>query len=95
MKGNLRSIGYSTVLLEMSYPSTTKCHTKSKLIEFNPFSLHECLRKRLHNHKMICYNNLTPTVPLRIGERGGSVVECRTPEREVGGWKPTAAVLCP
>ena len=34
------------------------------------------------------------TVPRR-GERGGSVVECRTPEREVGGSKPTAAVLCP
>ena len=32
---------------------------------------------------------------LKIGERGGSVVECRTPEREVGGSKPTAAVLCP
>ena len=30
-----------------------------------------------------------------IWERGGSVVECRTPEREVGGSKPTAAVLCP
>ena len=30
-----------------------------------------------------------------IGERGGSVVECRTPEREVGGSKPTVAVLCP
>ena len=30
-----------------------------------------------------------------IGERGGSVVECRTPEREVGGSRPTAAVLCP
>ena len=29
------------------------------------------------------------------GERGGSVVECRTPEREVRGSKPTAAVLCP
>ena len=29
------------------------------------------------------------------GERGGSVVACRTPEREVGGSKPTAAVLCP
>ena len=29
------------------------------------------------------------------GERGGSVVECRTPGREVGGSKPTAAVLCP
>ena len=23
------------------------------------------------------------------------MVECRTPEREVGGSKPTAAVLCP
>ena len=32
---------------------------------------------------------------LTLGERGGSVVECRTPEREVGGSKPTAAVLCP
>ena len=30
-----------------------------------------------------------------VGERGGSVVECRTPEREVGGSKSTAAVLCP
>ena len=29
------------------------------------------------------------------GEHSGSVVECRTPEREVGGSKPTAAVLCP
>ena len=31
----------------------------------------------------------------QTGERGGSVVECRTPEREVGGSIPTAAVLCP
>ena len=31
----------------------------------------------------------------KCGERGGSVVECRTPEREVRGSKPTAAVLCP
>ena len=31
----------------------------------------------------------------QYGERGGSVVECRTPEREVGGSKPTAAMLCP
>ena len=28
------------------------------------------------------------------GERGGSVVECRTPEREVRGSRPTVAVLC-
>ena len=32
---------------------------------------------------------------IQVGERGGSVVECRTPEREVRGSKPTAAVLCP
>ena len=32
---------------------------------------------------------------LITGERGGSVVECRTPEREVRGSRPTAAVLCP
>ena len=31
----------------------------------------------------------------KYGERGGSVVECRTPELEVRGSKPTAAVLCP
>ena len=30
-----------------------------------------------------------------LGERGGSVVECQTPEREVRGSRPTAAVLCP
>ena len=29
------------------------------------------------------------------GERGGSVVECPTPEWEVRGSRPTAAVLCP
>ena len=33
--------------------------------------------------------------PQKCWERGGSVVECRTPEREVRGSKPTAAVLCP
>ena len=30
-----------------------------------------------------------------MGERGGSVVECRTQEREVRGSRPTVAVLCP
>ena len=37
----------------------------------------------------------TVRIPLKYGERGGSVVECRTPEREVRGSRPTAAVLCP
>ena len=35
------------------------------------------------------------SAPFLHGERGGSVVECRTPEREVRGSRPTAAVLCP
>ena len=34
-------------------------------------------------------------ITFKRGERGGSVVECRTPEREVRGSRPTAAVLCP
>ena len=33
-------------------------------------------------------------LPQNGGERGGSVVECRTQEREVLGSKPTTAVLC-
>ena len=41
-------------------------------------------------------NNFTSSsLYLSQGERGGSVVECRTPEREVRGSRPTAAVLCP
>ena len=32
---------------------------------------------------------------IETGERGGSMVERRTPEREVGGSIPTSAVLCP
>ena len=40
--------------------------------------------------------SMSSTAPrLFTGERGGSVVECRTPEREVGGSRPTATVLCP
>ena len=40
-------------------------------------------------------SSLYQTLPsYAVGERGGSVVECRTPEREVGGSRPTAAVLC-
>ena len=38
---------------------------------------------------------LRKLITFRPRERGGSVVECRTPEWEVGGSKPTAAVLCP
>ena len=43
---------------------------------------------------MLCFeiDNVSPN---SVGERGGSVVECRTPEREVRGSRPTSAVLCP
>ena len=30
-----------------------------------------------------------------LGERGGSVIECRTPEREVRGSRSTPDMLCP
>ena len=40
------------------------------------------------------YESVWPDI-LPQGERGGSVVECRTPEREVRGSRPTSAVLCP
>ena len=41
------------------------------------------------------FHGLKGNNSFQLGERDGSVVECRTPEREVGGSKPTAAVLCP
>ena len=41
------------------------------------------------------FDNLLGYILSISGERGGSVVECRTPEREVQGSKSTAAVLCP
>ena len=47
-----------------------------------------------HCVNQISWGNFEPHSYV-FGERGGSVVECRTPEREVGGSKPTAAVLCP
>ena len=46
--------------------------------------LHSAIPSPLHDFKVKV-----------VGKPGGSVVECRTPEREVGGSKPAAAVLCP
>ena len=45
----------------------------------------------------ISMRNDRPSDLTRIENRdgGGSVVERRTPEREVEGSKPTSAVLCP
>ena len=48
-----------------------------------------------HAFKNCCHGDWNLLTNSRNGERGGSVVECRTPEREVRGSRPTAAVLCP
>ena len=48
----------------------------------------ECLKKYPHRP----YNGENG---VSTRERGGSVVACRIPKREVGGSRPTAAVLCP
>ena len=47
------------------------------------------------HRRLIVTTDIVESLGVVDGERGGSVVECRTPEREVGGSKPTAAVLCP
>ena len=59
-------------------------------------SFRQHLRVLLYNFDSFCpiLFKFTPHLDHQ-GERGGSVVECRTREREVGGSKPTAAVLCP
>ena len=59
----------------------------------------QVLAERLHVSKSVSSSRLRLSKyflsTLRLGERGGSVVECRTPEWEVRGSKPTAAMLCP
>ena len=61
------------------------------------FNVHPCIISINYlfqqNSYTICV--VSDDVTKSVGERGGSMVECRTPEREVGGSKPTAAVLCP
>ena len=57
-------------------------------------------KKRIYPFQSLATNSIVKQFAFKefmrgCGERGGSVVECRTPEREVGESKPTAAVLCP
>ena len=58
-------------------------------ILWEPWELKKFIRAYYHQ-----IPSLTVSL-IYVGERGGSVVECRTPEREVRGLRPTAAVLCP
>ena len=65
------------------------CHANKRHIYATP--LWSKYFVRLH-YKYWC---ITSAASLKLGERSGSVVECRTPEREVRGSRPTSAVLCP
>ena len=49
----------------------------------------------MYCHKILISGKMFTETVRSKGECGGSVVERRTPEREVGGSKPTSAVLCP
>ena len=44
--------------------------------------------------KLSLTHQFSDTSTFCTGECGGSVVEHQTPEQEVGGSKPTSAVLC-
>ena len=72
------------------FSSLIFCHNLSKSSSFyhlrRRFSVEELQVHKKADFYVTHFNS---------GERGGSVVECRTPEREVGGSKPTSAVLCP
>ena len=65
------------------------------LSKFENFSAGVTLKMRSRSPKSNYFYVSASLVKIHTGERGGSVVECRTPEREVGGSKPTPAVLCP
>ena len=56
-------------------------------MEFYRLQRENCLFDQLN----FCHGRLMSL----LGKRGGSVVERRTPEREVGCSKPTSTVECP
>ena len=78
---NRSQLVYSSLSIYLFFACTEACQ-----IEFltQSTSVDTCLSAYIGNVSLFT-----------IGERGGSVVECRTLEREVGGSRPTAAVLCP
>ena len=76
-------------LVQLTVPKTVKLFLPEiiwKLLISTPLSSKESKVKLKLIYSLHVLSN--------AGERGGSVVECRTPEREVRGSRPTAAVLC-
>ena len=73
----------------------TDLGVKSRALQFDVEYSAE-FRPRMWNIELYIRHRSNSVVSnVELGERGGSVVECRTPEREVRGSRPTAAVLCP
>ena len=77
------------------------CHdAASDIIEplqesFLPYANNKGIDQSAYTRSLISAFGVRCSDRTITGERGCSVVECRTPEREDGGSKPTAAVLCP
>ena len=62
----------------------------NKIKKYSPIDVSDVFRYKFRKPYSHPFGHLNTQ-----GERGGSVVESRTPEREVGGSRPTAAVMCP
>ena len=81
----------NNLILRSSWGGVSNAFSKSNM----NVSTCPLLSKILAQSFITVVNWVSQLCPFLNGERGGSVVECRTPEREVRGSKPTAAVLCP
>ena len=70
--------------------STPRCSCTARLLWPVPLKRKKIEKSKRHDceFQQLLFSSVS-------GERGGSVVECRTPEREVRGSRPTSAVLCP
>ena len=100
-----RRIGYDISTCQMQYDAADNSLKRSMLgagalrlfldrhVRPTPLKNHQIwVVPKLKNHTQWQLVKHTLSV---TGERGGSVVECWTPEREVQGSRPTSAVLCP
>ena len=95
-KGDYESMRKDT--LEFAKEKNFSGHSDTRSVQENFYLLTSFIQDSADKHipsKTSRSVSSIPWITPEIGERGGSVVECRTPEREVGGSIPTAAVLCP
>ena len=69
------------------------CHDAALMVLISPCSATKILKVQTPEKILVIILKFEQCDFITQGERGGSVVECRTPE--VRGSRPTAAVLCP